>query len=286
VNSPILDTHQHLIYADRLRYTVAERVPVLAHRVFHYADYLEAIKDTGIEATVFMETSADDWEREFDVIYPLSKQPDTLITGIIAQCPPENSSAFQPWIERHIERGLVGIRRVCHTEPDEFSLQEGFVRNVRLLSSYQLTFDLCFLGRQLPYTIRLAQRCENTQMVLDHCGVPDIAHGEWDTWKASIRQIAKLPNVSCKVSGVLAYCQPEDATLETVKPYVETCIESFGWDRLVWGSDWPFCNQTTTLKNWVDVSRELVRGESLDNQRKLFSENARRIYQRLSRHSE
>ena len=277
---PILDTHQHLIYADQLRYTVAEHVAALAHRSFHYTGYLEAIRDTGIEATIFMETTPDEWEEEFDLIYPIFKAPDTLMTGMIAQCRPEDPHSFQPWIEAHLGQALAGIRRVCHTEPDDFSLQEVFVRNVALLSTYNLTFDLCFLGRQLPYAIRLVRRCENTQMVLDHCGVPDIAHGEWDTWKASITEIAKLPNVSCKISGVLAYCRPDNATLAAVRPYVEHCIESFGWDRLLWGSDWPFCNQTTTVKHWVEVSRELLRYESLDTQRKVFSENARRIYHR------
>jgi predicted TIM-barrel fold metal-dependent hydrolase len=280
VSVPILDTHQHLIYADCLRYTVAERIAALSRRSFDYIDYLEAIKDTGIEATIFMETTPDEWEKEFDLIYPLFKAPDTLMTGMIAHCRVENTHSFQPWIEAHLGQALAGIRRVCHTEPDDFALQEAFVRNVALLSTYNLTFDLCFLGRQLPFAIRLAKRCENTQMVLDHCGVPDIAHNEWDTWKASLTEIAKLPNVSCKISGVLAYCRPDNATLAAVRPYVEHCIESFGWDRLLWGSDWPFCNQTTTVKHWVEVSRELLRYESLDTQRKFFSENARRIYHR------
>lgn len=278
---PILDTHQHLIYADHLRYTVAERIAALARRSFHYTDYLEAIRDTGIEATIFMETTPDEWEEEFDLIYPLFKAPDTLMTGMIAQCRPEDAHSFQPWIEAHLGQALAGIRRVCHTEPDDFALQEAFVRNVALLSTYNLTFDLCFLGRQLPYAICLAKRCENTQMVLDHCGVPDIAHNEWGTWKVSLTEIAKLPNVSCKISGVLAYCRPDNATLDAVRPYVEHCIESFGWDRLLWGSDWPFCNQTTTVKHWVEVSRDLLRHESLDTQRKFFSENARRIYHRF-----
>jgi predicted TIM-barrel fold metal-dependent hydrolase len=280
VSVPLLDTHQHLIYADRLHYTVADGVPVLAHRSFPYAGYLEAISGTGIDSAIFMETTPDEWEREFELIYPLYQEPDSLMIGIIAQCPMENAHGIEPWLEAHMGRALAGIRRVCHTEADGFSSQEAFVRNVALLGHYNLTFDLCFLGRQLPSAILLARRCSDTQMVLDHCGVPDIAHGEWETWKASITEIARLPNVACKLSGVLAYCRFDDATLSTVRPYVEFCIESFGWDRLVWGSDWPFCLQTTTVKHWVDVSRELLRYESIETQQKVFFKNARRIYRR------
>jgi predicted TIM-barrel fold metal-dependent hydrolase len=274
----ILDTHQHLIDSARLHYTIAQTVPALAGRSFLYCDYLRAIEGTGITDTYFMETTPDEWEQELDVVCPLLQQPSTLVRGVIAQCRAEVDDGFQDWIEAHLEYGLVGVRRICHTEPDGFSLQEQFIRNLNLLPAYGLTFDLCFLGRQLPNAIQLARRCPRTQMVLDHCGVPDIAHGEWINWKASITEISKLPNVACKISGVLAYCDPMQATLSAVKPYIEHCIESFGWDRLVWGSDWPFCNQTTTLKDWVEVARELVCHESLDNQRKLFSENALQIY--------
>jgi predicted TIM-barrel fold metal-dependent hydrolase len=280
VTIPILDTHQHLIYADRLRYTVTDDVPVLAHKSFHYADYLAAIQGTGIDATIFMETNADAWEEEFDLVCPFVESADTQIIGIIAQCRPEDAAGFEPWIQAHQGKPLAGIRRVCHTEPDGFSLQQSFVNNIALLASYNLTFDLCFLGRQLPYAILLAQRCPETQMVLDHCGVPDIANGEWETWKTSVRTLAKLPNVACKISGVLAYCRPDRASITEVRPYVEHCMECFGPDRLVWGSDWPFCNQTTSLRYWVEVSRELLHRESLETQRKVFFENGMRIYHR------
>jgi len=63
-----------------------------------------------------------------------------------------------------------------------------------------------------------------------------------------------------------------------VRPFVEHCVEQFGWERVVWGGDWPVCNMTSTLANWVSVSRELVHGESEANQRKLFHGNAERIY--------
>jgi len=279
---PILDTHQHLIYADRLRYAIAETVPALAGRSFRYSDYLAAIEGTGIASTLFMETTAEPWREEFTLMRGIAAQPGSLICGIVAQCPLELATEFQPWLEAHLDQGvgpgIRGIRRICHTEPDEFPLQSAFVSNVRILAVYGLPFDLCFLGRQLPVAIKLARLCPDTQMILDHCGVPDIAGGEWESWKKSIVELAALPNVHCKISGLLAYCRPHEATLDTVRPYIEHCIACFGWERVAWGSDWPFCNQTTTVGEWVAVSRELVRDEPEHNRRKLFHENARRLY--------
>lgn len=282
---PILDTHQHLIYADRLRYPIAETVPALVGRSFHHEDYLVAVNGTGITSSLFMETTTKDWREEFALVRSIARQSESSILGLIAQGPIESQTEFQAWIEAHRYDGLRGVRRICHTEHDAFALRSIFVDNVRLLGDYSLTFDLCFLGRQLPIATELARLCPSTQMILDHCGVPDIAGGEMDSWKSSITALAELENVNCKISGVLAYCRSGAATIAEVRPYIEHCIACFGWDRVVWGSDWPFCNQRTTVREWVTVSRDLVRDEPEQNQRKLFHENARRIYKLDSAHS-
>jgi predicted TIM-barrel fold metal-dependent hydrolase len=162
--------------------------------------------------------------------------------------------------------------------PDELSQHPRFAENVRRLEQYGLTFDLCFLARQLPLAVSLARRCPGVQFILDHCGVPDITGGALDPWRKNIRTLADLPNVACKISGVLAYCSPGEATAESVRPYVDHCLDYFGWDRVVWGGDWPVCNMTSDLKTWVDASRELVAGADPRDQQKLFSKNAERIY--------
>jgi predicted TIM-barrel fold metal-dependent hydrolase len=149
---------------------------------------------------------------------------------------------------------------------------------VRLLEKHELTFDLCVLARQLPLATELAAKCPNVQFVLDHCGVPDIASGEIDSWCRHIHEIAKLPNVACKISGVLAYCAPGQATIEAVRPYVEHYLIQFGWDRVVWGSDWPVCTISSDLRTWVDVTRQIIAEADESNQRKLLHGNAIRIY--------
>lgn len=93
-----------------------------------------------------------------------------------------------------------------------------------------------------------------------------------------MRNLSALPNVACKISGVVAYCKPGHATSQAVRPYVEHSIECFGWDRVVWGSDWPVCELTTSLRQWVDISIEILSRASYAEQHKLFHENATRLY--------
>ena len=116
------------------------------------------------------------------------------------------------------------------------------------------------------------------QFVLDHCGNPEIAAGNISDWRQGIRRVAELPNLACKISGIAAYCKPGEASAATLRPYVEHCLEVFGWDRVVWGSDWPVCRINAALSRSVEITREIIVGESAENQRKLLHANAVRIY--------
>lgn len=277
---PILDTHQHLLMTDRWSYSWTAGLTPLEGGLFDYGAYAQAAESTGIAGTLFMESTPDElnWRDETKQALEMAADPNTMIRGVIANSRPEEDESFTAWVESIRGPHLKGLRRILHTEPDELSQQPTFVRNLKKLAGWDLTFDLCFLARQLPVALQLARQCEDTQLVLDHCGVPDIAAGNLDPWRKHIRDLAALPNVACKISGVLAYCAPDGANADAVRPYVEHCLECFGWDRVVWGGDWPVCLLTTNLKSWTETSKLLVASATEANQRKLFYQNAEQIY--------
>ncbi len=276
--TPILDTHQHLIYPGALTYSWTAGIPALAGRAFTVQDYEEQRAGTGIVGALFMETSPDAWQQELSLIERKTSEPASPVRGFIANCRPEHHDSFAAYLDSIDTARLAGVRRICHVEPDELSQTPEFVASIRLLAERSLPFDLCLFPRQLAIGELLARRCPDTQFVLDHCGVPDIAAAEFDTWSAALRRLAALPNVCCKLSGLPAYCAPGAAGVSTIRPYFEHAIELFGWERVVWGSDWPVCTQRATLQEWIGISREIVAHESEENRRKLFHENALRIY--------
>ncbi len=277
---PILDTHQHLIYPERYPYSWSEGIPQLSGQAFRLRDYLDAAEGTDVGATIFMEAAPDDphWQAEMEFVCGLAEEQSSIVQGVIAGCRPESQDDFEAYIEKVQHPRLVGFRRILHLVPDELSKQPLFIQNLRLLGKYNLTFDLCVLARQLPLALDLARQCPNVQFILDHCGVPDIAGHALDPWRDHIQAMAGMPNMSCKISGVLAYCTPSNATTAAVRPYVEHCLECFGWERVVWGGDWPVCLTTTDLKTWLAVTRELVSTADPEDQQKLFWRNAERIY--------
>lgn len=274
----LIDTHQHLIYPDRFDYSWTKGIPVLTGS-FTEEDYAGLAQQAGIAAAIFMETAPDDafYRDEVRFVLGLMQQPGSLTKGVIAGCRPETDAGFEAWLEETDTPDVVGYRRALHVVPDEVSTTQGFRRNVAKIGARGKTFDLCVTQAQLPIGRDLAQACPDTMFVLNHCGVPAIAGGDFAGWATAIDELAALPNVACKISGVVAYAggQPAEAA---VAPYVAHCLERFGADRVVWGGDWPVVLLAMGLPDWATITRNLTAGLSEGERDRLFAANARRIY--------
>lgn len=272
-----IDTHQHLWDLRQFPYSWCAGIPAL-NRSFLLDDYLAAARGTGIGRTIFVECDVDEPHAlaEAQVIQTLAER-HPLIAGIVAAARPERTDFPEQLNELLKLPKLRGIRRVLHVVPDETSHSALFAENIRRLAAHKLTFDLCVLARQLPVAIALAKQCPEVQFVLDHCGVPDVKGQAFEPWRTHLKEIAALPNVACKISGLVAYAGAR-WTVVDLRPWVEHVIGSFGWDRVVWGGDWPVCTLTATLKQWSAATDELLRAATETQREALNYQNAERIY--------
>jgi predicted TIM-barrel fold metal-dependent hydrolase len=275
----IVDAHQHLWDLDLFRYAWLKDLPVL-NRSFRMDDYRDATKGLTIEKSVHLEADVEEpfMVEETKHVLRLADRADNPLEGVVACGRPE-SKEFKTYLERILGHPkLKGIRRILHTQPDDLGQTETFIENVNSLAGYGLSFDLCVLARQLPLAIRLVSRCPEVTFILDHCGVPQVREKILDPWRENIHTIAKFPNVFCKISGLVAYADPQNWTAEDLRPYVDHTTECFGWDRVLFGSDWPVCTLSASYRQWVDALVSLTRVAGEVNQKKLFQENAIRIY--------
>jgi predicted TIM-barrel fold metal-dependent hydrolase len=277
---PLLDTHQHLVYRNVAGYGWTQGIPPLAEGDFTLEDYAGLTKDAGIGGSLFMETGVDDDDYQAETRYVSGLAGDSAsgIAGIIASIRPESDDGFDAWLEESAGLGAVAYRRILHVVDDAMSQSETFRRNVGKIGAAGKVFDVCFLARQLPIALDFAKACENTTLVLDHCGVPDIAGGGLDPWRADMTALGKLPNVHCKLSGIMAYCAPGEASLEAIRPYVDHVLESFGPDRMVWGSDWPVVNLANGLQDWIAVTRAILGELSADEAASIAHGSAETVY--------
>lgn len=275
----LIDTHLHVIERSRLSYPWLAGVPALDHD-FTYDAYAAEARRVGVTDVLHMEVDVADGdiEREVEMVRALMLRPGSLVRGAIAACRPENET-FPAFLEAVQDGGVVrGFRRVLHVMPDDLSEGPLFRQNIARLSRTGLPFDLVVLPHQIPKAIALVDSAPDVQFVLDHCGVPAIKDRAEHPWREYVAEIARRPNVAAKISGVVAYADPAAWTLADIRPYVEHVVSCFGFDRVVWGSDWPVVTLGGTLSTWVAATHALMAACSQDERSALFADNARRIW--------
>lgn len=277
---PIVDTHQHLWDLKQFRLPWLEGDTPLK-RDFLMADYLEATKGLGVARTVYMEVDVDPSQQADEAAYVLGlcKSGKTPMAGAVISGRPA-SDGFAAYLDRFRgDPGLKGVRQVLHasTTPPGTCLDPAFVRGIRLLGDRGLSFDLCMRAAELADGAKLAEACPDTPFVLDHCGNPSV-RGDLAAWKADLARVARRPNVVCKVSGFIASAAGKPWTTDDLAPVVHHVLDTFGPDRVVFGGDWPVCTLAASLKDWITALRTLVKDRPAADQRKLFHDNALRVY--------
>jgi L-fuconolactonase len=205
---------------------------------------------------------------------------DSRLCGMVAHLPVEKGAAIEAdLIALEQFTTLRGIRRLIETEANpSFCLEPDFIAGVKLVGKHGLSFDICLKHWALVFAIELARRCPDVSFVLDHIGKPGIKHGLREPWWGQMRELAKLPNVVCKISGAISEADHGAWTKDQVKPYVAHAIDCFGFDRVMYGSDWTVSELTHAYPTWVEIIDEVVSGASSAEQRKLYRDNAIRIY--------
>jgi L-fuconolactonase len=277
---PIIDAHVHLYDPRVIRYGWMKGKPALEQQ--HLMAQLDAARGSvELEALVWVEVGADPGQylQEASFVDGLA-HADRRIWAIVAAAPLERGAAVTPDLEKLAAHGLTrGIRRLLQDEPDDaFCLRPGFVEGVRLLARHGLSFDICVYHHQLASAVELARRCSDVRFVLDHAGKPGIRAGLMEPWRTQIAELAALPNVWCKLSGLITEADHAHWTREQLRPYIDHVIERFGFERVMFGSDWPVSEQTHRYDQWVETVDQTLAGASADERRKVFRDNAIAFY--------
>ncbi|MCL4858747.1 MAG: amidohydrolase family protein [Caldilineaceae bacterium] len=282
---PIVDTHLHLWDPGHLRYPWLDAIPLL-NKPYLLEDYNRHCGPVQVEQMVFLQCEADfaQFREEAAWVTGLA-QIDPRITGIVPWAPLEQGDAARAELEQLAANPLIkGVRRIIQFEPDiEFCLRPNFVRGVQSLPDYGFSFDICISHIQLANTIKLVAQCPNVQFILDHIGKPGIKNHLLDPWRDEMRALAAHPNVWCKVSGLVTEADHQQWTRDDLKPYIDHVIDCFGFERVMYGGDWPVAYQATDYPRWVETLQWAVSGCSDAELRKLFRDNAIAFYRLASR---
>ena len=174
---------------------------------------------------------------------------------------------------------LVGVRHVAQDEPDDlFLAREPFIHGVAQLAQFGLAYDLLIYARQLPAAITLARALPDQRFVLDHIAKPDIRAGSLDPWRAHIAELASLPNVHCKLSGMITEADHKHWQPADLLPYLQTVLAAFAPDRLMFGSDWPVCLLAGSYQQTFELVATFLSALPADQQESVLGGNCARFY--------
>jgi predicted TIM-barrel fold metal-dependent hydrolase len=281
---PIIDTHQHLWDLGRFRPPWLRDAGALLHRNYVTRDYLEATRGLNVAKAVYMEIDVAPQDHGDEAVHAISLCRSggwPTVAAVISGRPAEES--FRPHVLRFkASPWIKGVRQILNppSAPRGFCLQPSFVGSMRLLGELDLSFDFCMRPGELSDAAALASRCPETRFILDHCGNPDLKAGprEAEAWRRGVGELARRPNVACKISGIVAGVPKEGWGPELLAPVIDHCLDSFGPDRVVFGSDWPVCLLGASLAEWVGALLEVIRRRPEIERRKLLCDNALRLY--------
>ena len=277
---PIVDSHVHLADPQRFGYAWTRNAPSLNRQVL--PEHLtRAAAPTRIDEFVFVEVDVDFPQHlaEAEWIASLAKS-DPRLRGMVAALPLERGRDIAGELDqlrRH--KILRGVRRLIQNQSDpDFCIRPDFIEGLKLLARHDLVFDICIFHHHLPNAIKMVRQCPEVRFVLDHIGKPGIKAGLTDPWRQHLKELAALPNVTCKISGVSTEADHKNWTREQLKPYIAHTIDTFGFDRVMYGGDWHVLELAGTYPEWVEIVDWVVEGASAAEKRKLFRDNAIRDY--------
>lgn len=277
---PIVDTHLHLWDPRHIRYPwLDDNAPL--NKPYLLEHYSAATQGVPVEAMVFVQCEADfaAFREEAAWVAHLAKV-EPRIKGLVAWAPLEKGKSVEGDLRALKQHAILrGIRRIIQFESDlSFCLQPSFIEGVRTLKDFDLSFDICIDHRHLPSILKFVEQIPEVTMILDHIGKPDIKARAMQPWGRQMRQLARFHNLVCKISGVATEAEHRHWSPGQLKPYIEVALDAFGFDRVMFGSDWPVSTQAITYQKWIELLDETLAGVAEDDQSKFWQENAKKIY--------
>jgi L-fuconolactonase len=275
IPTEIVDAHHHLWH---LRDLTPEGI-LSAHylrRDFLWNDFEGAWSGLPVGRSVFVQVRSDSDEVSF-VERVAEKHPK--LGAMIAWAPLELSEA-PARLKRLKAHPLVrGVRRNTQHEADPlFCSRAEFVRGARLLGELGYICEICVRHEQIEAAVRLARACPETTIVLEHLGKPDVSGRPPAQWLKATGELSALPNVHCKVSVVVHSDADPRYQAETLAPYIRHAVEAFGWERSLFGSNWPVSTAVIGYPEWVELLEATLPGGSEAEREAFYAGNARRLY--------
>ncbi len=273
-----IDSHHHLWdLAIRDQPWTADLPPL--RRSFSIDDLRPALGTYAIERTIVVQTVCDESETH-ELLADAARSP--TIAGVVGWADLTTPGVADDLSALRARPGgavLAGIRHQVQEEPDPDWLLRSDVRHgLDAVGAADLTYDLVVKTPQWPATVAAVRASPNTRFVLDHAGKPQIVRNDLVQWRRMITELSRESNVAVKLSGLVTEADPDSWTVDDLRPYADVLVDSFGPDRVMFGSDWPVCLLAGSYDDVFDAAVSLTADLSNAERRQVFGGSAAHWY--------
>jgi L-fuconolactonase len=275
----VIDTHQHFWRFTEEEFGWIPNDMAAIRRDFMPADLAPILVKNRVDGVIAVQARTTEAETRW--LLDLAQQHN-FIRGVVGWLDLRSANIASQFTE-FVGTPLVGLREILQGKPDAFMADPDFNRGLAALAKADLAYDLLIFEKQLPAAIALVDRHPELRFILDHFGKPCIDIDQLDPWKTNLRELAKRPNVVCKISGGITEAAL-DWTPARLRPYLDTALETFGPRRLVFGSNWPVCESAGGYAPWINALRSWGSALAIHEQQAIFGGNAIDFYRPRGSH--
>ena len=270
-----IDSHIHFWKYNSETYSWISDEMSAIRKDFTPGDLQPHLKKNGFSGCVAVQ--ADQSEKETTYLLKMANK-HSFIKGVVGWVDLASKDVEAKLKDLSKNPVLKGLRHTEWDEKGEFMAAQDFQRGIGLLANLGLTYDLLVFDYQLAAAVKLAQAFTRQKFVLDHMGKPKISRRPGKKWTKQIQQLAEQPNVWCKISGLVTQTSNLQWKKANFQPFLEVVTESFGVDRIMFGSDWPVSLSTAEYHEVVKIVEDFFSSYSKEDKLKIFGQNASDFY--------
>jgi L-fuconolactonase len=271
-----IDAHQHFWRYNTDEFDWIDNYMSALRRDFLPGDLKPELEGAGFHGSIAVQTRQSLEETRW--LLELAES-SPLILGVVGWVDLRSPDIRSQLREFSGNPKLVGVRHIVQSEPDDrFMLRPEFLRGIGALEEFDLAYNILIYPKHLPVAVEFVTHFPRQRFVLDHLAKPLIKSGSIQPWEAGMRDLARLPNVFCKLSGMVTEADWRNWKPEHMAPYLDIALSCFGPERLMIGSDWPVCTVAASYAQTMNVVLRYFEPYPANVQDAVFGGNAQRFW--------
>jgi len=272
----IIDAHQHFWQVGRFEYPWLTRELGVLYRDYLPEDLEPVLKQNKVAQTVLVQASNSLEETKWLLQLADANQFIAGVVGWVDLKSPLVSDQLDEFL-RH--KKFKGVRHLVESEPvDDWLVQPEVLAGLAVLEARNIPYDLLVHPRHLKFVPQVIEACPKLRMVIDHLAKPPIASGAVAEWRTEFASLAKFPQLSCKLSGLVTEANHASWSIDELQPFVLDALDAFGPDRLIFGRDHPVCLLAASYERVLESFQTLLADLGSGMKERVFSTNAIEFY--------